>query len=97
MVRTTWLSFVISKYKAGLPAEIKQVPIYITQSLVEGQCASPELLCHVLPCEQELTHQKRNQTSAGDLYSQKALQSYPTIYRRRSQSSIQAVNINQNN
>ena len=95
LVRTTWLPFLINKYKAGLPAEINQVPIYITQSLVRVSTASPELLCHILPCEQGLTYQKRNQTPVEDLYSQKALQSYPTIYRRRSQSSIRAVNINQ--
>lgn len=93
LVRPTWLPFFINKYKAGLPAKINQVPIYITQSLVRGQYASPELLCHILPCEQ--TYQKRNQTPVEDLYSQKALQSYPTIYWRRSQSSIRAVNINQ--
>ena len=62
LVRTTSLPFVINKYKAGLPAEIKQVPIHITQSLVKGQYASPELLRHISPCEQGLNYQKRNQT-----------------------------------
>ena len=95
LARTTWLSFVINKYKAGLPAEIKQVPIYISQSLVMGQYASPKLLCDILPCEQGLTYQKSNRTPVEDLYSQIALQSYPTVYGRRSQSSIRAVNINQ--
>ena len=95
LVHTTWLPFIINKYKAGLPAEIKQVSIYISQSLVMGQYASPKLLCDILPCKQGLTYQKRNPTSVEDLYSQIALQSYPTVYGRRSQSSIRAVNINQ--